>query len=111
MRKTICEIDCEKCEACGTCRGCSETGGRPFDGECIVAECYTKGETAFAELKERLIAEFIWGTSYINTAAAGVMGLLQMKHILWQRNTANAVPMPKSWYLRGGIHRIWMINK
>ncbi len=38
MRKTICGIDCEKYEACGTCRGCSETGGRPFDGECIVAD-------------------------------------------------------------------------
>lgn len=58
MKKTICGIDCAECGSCGTCGGCLETEGRPFGGECIVAKYCRKGETALAELKERLIAEF-----------------------------------------------------
>lgn len=56
MKKSICGIDCAKCEACGACGGCSETDGRPFGGECVVAKCCRRGETALAELKEKLIA-------------------------------------------------------
>lgn len=56
MKESICGIACAECEMCDTCGGCSKTDGRPFGGECVVAECCRKGETALAELKERLIA-------------------------------------------------------
>lgn len=54
--RSICGIDCVKCELNTSCGGCLETGGRPFGGACIVAECFQRSETAFSELRERLIA-------------------------------------------------------
>lgn len=56
--KSICGIDCTKCELSCTCNGCSETNGQPFGEKCIVAVCCQKGETALSKLKERLIAAF-----------------------------------------------------
>ena len=41
--KTICGIDCTECIWKEECRGCIQTDGRPFGGECIAAECYKSG--------------------------------------------------------------------
>ena len=56
--KSICGIDCTKCELSCTCNGCAATGGYPFGAECLVAQCCKKGKTALSELKEKLIAAF-----------------------------------------------------
>lgn len=58
MMKSICGINCATCELNNTCNGCSETGGRPFGGTCIVASLCRKGPEALKEFKERLIAAF-----------------------------------------------------
>lgn len=56
--KTICGIDCSRCAFKDACKGCAETNGRPFGGECIAAECYKSGsETCFLRYKKELIAE------------------------------------------------------
>ena len=55
---SICGIDCTKCELSGACAGCSETNGRPFGAECILALNCQNGERALLELKEKLIAAF-----------------------------------------------------
>lgn len=57
--KTICGIDCSGCGFRDNCKGCTETNGRPFGGDCIAAECYKSGgENYFIAYKERLIEEF-----------------------------------------------------
>ena len=57
--KTICGIDCGGCGFRDNCKGCLETNGRPFGGECIAAECWKSGgESCFAAYKNRLIDEF-----------------------------------------------------
>jgi len=57
--KTICGIDCSGCGFYVSCKGCIETDGRPFGGECIAAECYKRdGEDYFNAYKTRLIEEF-----------------------------------------------------
>ncbi len=58
MAKSICGIDCTKCEMSGACKGCSETNGQPFGAECIVAGRCQKGKMALDELQEKLIAAF-----------------------------------------------------
>ena len=66
MAMSICGLDCTKCDLNTTCKGCSETGGKPFGGSCMVAECcqgrkrdgcgdFSKNICA---LKRELIAEF-----------------------------------------------------
>ena len=37
--KTICGIDCKGCNFKSNCKGCTETNGHPFGGDCIAAEC------------------------------------------------------------------------
>lgn len=54
--KSVCGIDCTKCELNSTCHGCLKTNGRPFGADCVVAVCCQKGEHALSELKEKLIA-------------------------------------------------------
>jgi hypothetical protein len=57
--KTICGIDCKGCNFKSNCKGCTETNGHPFGGDCIAAECYKSGgENYFIAYKERLIEEF-----------------------------------------------------
>lgn len=57
--KTICGSDCcEMCSRSEACGGCEKTGGHPFGGDCIAAECIKKnGQTAFDEVKRVLVAE------------------------------------------------------
>ena len=56
---TICGIDCSGCDFKGSCKGCTETNGHPFGGDCIAAECYRSGgENCFTAYKKRLIEEF-----------------------------------------------------
>lgn len=54
--KSICGIDCTKCEAIHECKGCKE--GRPFGEECIVAAYCRKGQNALHEFKKKLIDTF-----------------------------------------------------
>lgn len=64
--KTVCGLDCGECGMRDRCAGCIETGGRPFGGSCMIAECC--GSTgcgnsgkcfeSSCRLKEKLIAEF-----------------------------------------------------
>ena len=56
--KSICGIDCSKCESGSACNGCVETEGQPFGDECVVALCCRKDKTALCEFKEKLIAAF-----------------------------------------------------
>lgn len=57
--KTICGIDCSSCDFKDNCKGCTETNGHPFGGECVAAECYhSGGEKCFLAYKKRLINEF-----------------------------------------------------
>lgn len=57
--KTICGIDCTECSWKGSCKGCTETNGRPFGGECIAAECYKSGgESCYLTYKNQLIEDF-----------------------------------------------------
>lgn len=59
MSASICGINCTACELNKTCKGCTETNGRPFGGDCIVASCYCqKGKEAFCEFKAKLIDTF-----------------------------------------------------
>lgn len=54
--KTICGIDCEKCEINTSCKGCVQTDGKPFGGECVTALHCKKGD--LREHKEKLIDFF-----------------------------------------------------
>lgn len=57
--KTICGIDCNDCEWKNACKGCMETNGRPFGGECVAAECYKAGgKSCFITYKKQLMEEF-----------------------------------------------------
>ena len=57
--KTICGIACGECSFKDSCKGCSETNGRPFGGKCVAAECYLSGgESCFIEYQSRLMDEF-----------------------------------------------------
>lgn len=58
MTKSMCGIDCTKCELSSTCNGCAKTQGKPFGADCMVALCLKEGENAFCKLKENLIAAF-----------------------------------------------------
>ena len=57
--KTLCGLDCGECVFNQNCKGCAETNGRPFGGECVAAEFYKAGgESCFLAYKTRLIDEF-----------------------------------------------------
>lgn len=58
MKKSICGVDCTRCESADTCKGCAQTNGQPFGEKCMVAEHSQKDEAALNEWKERLIAAF-----------------------------------------------------
>lgn len=54
--KSICGIDCAKCEINGACKGCAETDGKPFGGDCVTALHCKKGD--LQEHREKLIEFF-----------------------------------------------------
>lgn len=56
---TYCGADCSNCGFKDKCRGCSETCGKPFGGNCIAAE-YIKvgGKEMFEQFKQQIISEF-----------------------------------------------------
>ena len=57
--ETLCGADCGACALRESCGGCATTGGRPFGGACVCAECYkTGGEEAFHACCEQLLREF-----------------------------------------------------
>ncbi len=67
MNISICGLDCGNCELKDSCKGCSETNGRPFGGKCIIAQCCKNGESEHCRgkcfdgkcrLKKQLIEEF-----------------------------------------------------
>lgn len=57
---SICGVDCcSECSRKDDCGGCVKTGGQPFGGKCIAAECIKRGGfEEFQNLKQVLIAEF-----------------------------------------------------
>lgn len=55
--KSICGLDCDKCELKTTCNGCAETEGKPFGGSCMLAECIKCGNN-ICDMKAKIIAEF-----------------------------------------------------
>ncbi len=56
--ETICGIDCRKCAFKDNCKGCMETSGHSFGGECVAAECYKLGgEKCFSGYKKQVIDE------------------------------------------------------
>lgn len=58
MKKSICGVDCTKCEISSTCNGCDKTKGRPFGADCVVALCLENGENTLCKFKKNLIAAF-----------------------------------------------------
>lgn len=57
--ETICGVRCDEgCPFSKDCKGCAETGGRPFGGSCVAAE-YIKagGKEKYEEFKKLLLAE------------------------------------------------------
>ena len=58
MSKSICGIDCTKCELSNTCQGCTQTDGHPFGRACVIAPYCRKGEAALKEFKDRLLEAF-----------------------------------------------------
>lgn len=56
---TLCGANCNECGFKVNCKGCVETCGKPFGGNCIAAE-YIKvgGKSAFEEFKNKIISEF-----------------------------------------------------
>ena len=63
-RMTLCGADCGACMWKDGCGGCKETGGRPFGGVCVLAECCRRsGRESCAScnvcgVRTRLIEEF-----------------------------------------------------
>lgn len=56
---TLCGVNCNECSMKELCKGCKETDGKPFGGECLTAECYKQGgEGCFLACKEQLLKEF-----------------------------------------------------
>ena len=39
---SYCGVDCKKCYKNQECEGCIASGGKPFGGECVIAECCKK---------------------------------------------------------------------
>nr|WP_271641880.1 DUF3795 domain-containing protein [Clostridioides difficile] len=58
MTKSICGVDCRKCELSNTCNGCAKTKGHPFGSECMVALCLKEGKDALCSFKKNLIRAF-----------------------------------------------------
>lgn len=66
MMETICGVDCSQCAMKETCKGCMDTNGHPFGGDCAAAVCCReRGYRRCAEctaaacgLKAQLIQEF-----------------------------------------------------
>ena len=57
--KTICGIDCSGCSRKNSCKGCVETDGHPWGGNCVAAECFKiGGKKYFDDFKAELIKEF-----------------------------------------------------
>ncbi len=57
--KTICGIDCSGCSRKDSCKGCGETDGHPWGGNCVAAECFKiGGKKYFDDFKAELIKEF-----------------------------------------------------
>ncbi len=60
---SICNTDCSKCSNKEKCKGCLETCGHPFSGECVLAKCcdYKKSGKSLElieKYKAKLINEF-----------------------------------------------------
>lgn len=66
MAVSICGLDCSQCGFRDACKGCTETDGKPFGGDCMIAVCCRekkcqncgKSFVLPCRLKEELIAEF-----------------------------------------------------
>ena len=59
--RSICDVNCDECKIKDKCKGCVNTNGHPWGGNCVLAEfCYDKnGHTKekIVEYKKELIKE------------------------------------------------------
>ncbi len=55
---SICGTDCNSCTFRTNCAGCAASDGNPFGEKCLVAAYCQKGENAYSQLQERLIAAY-----------------------------------------------------
>ncbi|HIT94342.1 MAG TPA: DUF3795 domain-containing protein [Candidatus Faecivivens stercoripullorum] len=55
---SICGADCNSCTFRTNCAGCAASDGKPFGEKCLVAAYCQKGENAYSQLQERLIAAY-----------------------------------------------------
>lgn len=44
--KSLCGLDCDSCHLHDSCAGCTETGGKPYGGTCVIGECCKKKEAS-----------------------------------------------------------------
>ena len=63
MMKTICGANCSQCQYQEKCPGCVATHGRPFGGDCLLAQCCQgccseDNDRKIKECKDQIIAEF-----------------------------------------------------
>lgn len=56
--ESLCGTDCSRCSMSSDCKGCAETGGRPFGSECVAANCCRGGADSLQKFKEQLMAAF-----------------------------------------------------
>ncbi|MBQ8642237.1 MAG: DUF3795 domain-containing protein [Clostridia bacterium] len=107
MAVSICGLDCAECGLRNTCGGCSETDGKPFGGDCMIAVCCRNGSCpnggkcfrGHCRLKKELIAEF------------NGLGIADMEEVtdlnaLWGAYINQQYPLPG-----GGTVKIWDDDK
>ena len=76
--KTICGLSCAECDLNATCCGCEATGGMPFGGACVAAECIKRGgKEAYAALKAELLSEI-----NVLLAAYGAPAATELRELL-----------------------------
>ena len=63
IMKTICGADCSQCQYQEKCPGCIATNGRPFGGDCLLAQCCEgcyreENSKKIKKCQDQIIAEF-----------------------------------------------------
>lgn len=96
---SICGAECAGCPTKDGCRGCRETGGRPFGEECLVARYCLKGEGALEAFREKLIAAF---------NALGIPDMEEVTQLHALKGSVVNLPYPLP---NGQTVRLWDDNK
>lgn len=107
---TYCGLDCSECDLRTVCSGCVASGGRPFGGTCVAAECIKEnGTEAYAALRETLLSEINALLEAIGSPAASSLHELCGKYVnlAYPLPSGQAVPFldDKSVYLGAQIEQ------